>query len=128
MRPQQLHKVYLKCIDGQTIVWKFFCGIPEQLYQKYISAMDITMVDFNAYIAFWVKQDFNITLRMIQLKDTYQLKNAIVIQFRQMYPELYALEKYGVKPNKDFCIQYWLSLHMELEIKKKEEYMNDYSS
>jgi hypothetical protein len=106
------HKVIVKVIDNDRLVWKYFCDIPIFVYDDFFTK--VTPLEFNAYLRVWARQDFGVYLQMTHAQHLIELKNVIIKAYKTVYPELYAFEEKDLIPYEPFWVQYWVVSHMEV--------------
>lgn len=117
-----LHKVLLKVINlDKKLEWKYFCSVPQGIYQEFIDTRDtrnLDTIDMNAYLSLWAKRDWGIKIKMILVEDIERLKTLIITSCKRAYPELYTLEEHNLIPNEDFWVKLWVSSHMKTETER----------
>jgi hypothetical protein len=111
-----LHKIYIRVIKGKKLKWMYFCGVSEKLWNEFNSLAHIDVLDFNAYLSMWAREDFLSNFKMDRVEHIDELKQLIVASCKNTYSELYIFEKYGLEIDKDFWIKLWVSSHLKTEI------------
>lgn len=113
------HKVLLKVItpDGK-LEWKYFCSVPQGIYHDFVSIVNPDSIDMNAYLSLWAKRDWSINLKMALVEDIERLKTLIVASCKRTYSELYIFQPFGLIPDGDFWIKFWVSSHMRSETER----------
>lgn len=110
-----LHKLYIRVINGKKLKWMFFCGVPEEIWNDFNKLAHIGVLDLNAYLSMWARDDFLNNVPMDRVEHIDQLKRMIVTSCRNTYKELYSFEKFGLEVEKDFWIRLWAASHMRTE-------------
>lgn len=113
-----LHKIYIRVIVGKQLKWAFVSAVPEELWKEFNSYAHIGVLDFNAYLAMWAREDFLNNVQMDRAEHITLLKRMIITSCKNTYGELYTLEKYGLEIDKDFWVRLWVSSHMLTEIQR----------
>lgn len=111
-----LHKLYIRVIKNKKLKWMYFAAVPEEIWDEFNSLAHISVLDLNAYLSMWGREDFLNNVPMDRVEHIEQLKRMIVTSCRNTYGELYTFEKYGLAIDKDFWIRLWVSSHMKTEV------------
>ena len=110
-----LHKLYIRVIKDKRLKFIYFGSVPEKLYKEFDALAHIKVLDLNAYLSMWARDDFLNNLPMDRIEHITQLKRMIVTHCRNTYSELYTFEKYGITIDKDFWVKLWLCSHIKVE-------------
>ena len=113
-----MHKLYIRVIKDKRLKWMYFCGVPDEVYEKFNAVARLGLLDLNAYLSMWARDDFLNNVQMDRVEHIDQLKRMIVTSCKNTYAELYAFEKYGLAIDKDFWIRMWTSSHMKTETER----------
>lgn len=109
------HKIVIKVINEDRLEWATFCYVPQEVFKEFSRWTNLKVLDFNAYLSLWAKEDFLINLDMATLKDVETLKRIVYTSCRQSYNELYQFERYGLTINRGFWLKYWVTSHLKVE-------------
>lgn len=108
-------KIYLKVVKDRRMAQVYFCTVPDEIYEAFDALVHLDTLDFNAYLSVWAAEDFMAELSMSCANNITQLRKIIINHYKRDYPELYTLEKVGIRIDDDFWIKYWTVNHMRME-------------
>lgn len=110
----------VQVIKGSEIVWEHFCNVPTGIYKEFINTTHCKPEDINAYFQRWVRLDYHRRIKTAYSEGIEALKQMVIRDCRQAYPEMYIYKDYGLIPDESFWLSLWVSSHMKYEIEVRK--------
>lgn len=110
-------KLLIKVDKNGSSVWTHLCYVNSELWQAFCVVTGANSLQLPMYLSTWLREDFNVSLRVEDYEDVVTLKGIIEDRFQEAYPELYTLNEYE-NPEISGWLRLWLSQHMRVEITK----------
>ena len=86
-----LTKILIKIFDEEnnSSRWIHLCYIPEELYTQYKTQSPEQLMNLNATLSRWVKEDFDKDLAVLSAAELDMMKNLVKGYYKETYPDVY---------------------------------------